>query len=47
VAVTGSAHRGAFTSSNSDWFHGKCNLPMSAGYHREQESFENQAAIGV
>ncbi len=47
VAVTGSAKRGAFTSSNSGWFHGKCRLLMSAGCHREHQSFANQAAIGV
>ncbi len=42
-----SAKRAAFTSSNSGWFHWKCRLPMSAGYHREHKSLENQAAIGV
>src|SRR5436309_4629913 len=49
VAVKGSDQptRAAFTSSNSDWVHGRCSLSMSAGYSGEHDSSENQAAIGV
>jgi hypothetical protein len=42
-----SANRAAVTSSNSEWLHGECSLPISAGNHREHESLKNQAATGV
>ena len=42
-----SANRSALTSSNSEWFRRKCPPADVCRLHREHQSLENQAVIGV
>ena len=42
-----SDNRSALTSSNSEWFRRKCPPADVRRLHREHQSLENQAVIGV